>query len=216
MSIIQTNNNYCCKFCEKPCKNLNSLRQHETRCPSNPNRKDWDKLIKLNSSRKGCTKLNNETVAKCAKSLKAKYASGYSSPLKGTKHIVNHIYKEHNDQEISRWYDYINTSNIVIPNYIAIPFGKKRSYYNIIQGQYTKRGNTIKPCFEHDFIAQHYINCYSNDNYVVHHIDKNGHNNDIHNLMIFASTRDHMRYHNCTDAWLCYDAQSHIFTCTKQ
>ena len=27
-----------CKHCDKQCKNLNSLHQHEIRCPSNPNR----------------------------------------------------------------------------------------------------------------------------------------------------------------------------------
>lgn len=29
---------YICKYCERKCKNLNSLTQHEIRCHSNPNR----------------------------------------------------------------------------------------------------------------------------------------------------------------------------------
>ena len=28
-----------CTYCNKKCKNLNSLRQHELRCKKNPNRK---------------------------------------------------------------------------------------------------------------------------------------------------------------------------------
>ena len=28
-----------CKYCGKPCKNINSLKQHEIRCKSNPNRR---------------------------------------------------------------------------------------------------------------------------------------------------------------------------------
>ena len=30
--------NFICKYCNKECKNLNSLRQHEIRCKENPNR----------------------------------------------------------------------------------------------------------------------------------------------------------------------------------
>ncbi len=39
---------YICQYCGKVCKNLNSLRQHEVRCNSNPN--------KIDSGNKGKTK----------------------------------------------------------------------------------------------------------------------------------------------------------------
>ena len=31
---------YICQYCDKKCKNLNSLRQHEIRCKENPNKID--------------------------------------------------------------------------------------------------------------------------------------------------------------------------------
>ena len=39
-----------CKFCNKLCKNTNSLIQHELRCPLNSDRKDY---IKSNFNTKG-------------------------------------------------------------------------------------------------------------------------------------------------------------------
>ncbi len=36
------NEKYTCKYCNKECKNLNSLRQHEIRCKLNPNRINMD------------------------------------------------------------------------------------------------------------------------------------------------------------------------------
>lgn len=38
MSQYNTSQEFYCKFCNKLCKNLNSLKQHEIRCKNNPNR----------------------------------------------------------------------------------------------------------------------------------------------------------------------------------
>lgn len=73
-----------CKFCNKECHSLNSLKQHEIRCSQNPNRRDYDKLLKSDKSvKKGDTWKTNPTVEKCRNSLIQKYNSGYVSPNKG-------------------------------------------------------------------------------------------------------------------------------------
>jgi hypothetical protein len=42
-----------CKFCEKPCKNNNSLRNHERLCKKNPNKQEVvSNFIEYNKKRK--------------------------------------------------------------------------------------------------------------------------------------------------------------------
>ena len=71
-----------CKFCEKLCKNLNSLTQHELRCKENPNRKNFNSLDSFNAKEAelkatvGLTKETSIRVANSAKTLKARYQSG--------------------------------------------------------------------------------------------------------------------------------------------
>ena len=49
--------------------------------------------------------------------------------------------------------------------------------------------------YEHRLVAEQYLGRYLKDSEVVHHEDRNGLNNDITNLKIFATTKDHNRYH---------------------
>lgn len=79
-----------CEFCNKLCKNLNSLTQHELRCRENPNRKNFESLKVFNEqeallkSTKGLTKETSLRVAKAANTLKARYQSGEVIPaMKG-------------------------------------------------------------------------------------------------------------------------------------
>lgn len=71
-----------CVFCNKLCKNLNSLTQHELRCKENPNRKNFNSLAAFNAREaelKATVGLNKETsirVAKFSKTLREKYQSG--------------------------------------------------------------------------------------------------------------------------------------------
>ena len=80
-------NTYICKFCHKPCKNPNSLRNHERLCSLNPdfNIKIFDKLkrnISIHNARiksgeitqwnKGKTKENNDSVKAAADKLKGR------------------------------------------------------------------------------------------------------------------------------------------------
>lgn len=57
-----------CKYCGKECKSINSLKQHECRCPSNENRKS-DVTKGFNTPgitpwNKGLTKETDERVLK--------------------------------------------------------------------------------------------------------------------------------------------------------
>ena len=54
-----------CQYCERCCKNLNSLRQHETRCKSNPNGKFFNNFKnRKHPWNKGLTKETSDIV-KC-------------------------------------------------------------------------------------------------------------------------------------------------------
>ena len=71
-----------CKFCNRECHNLNSLRQHEIRCKNNPDRKDYNKLGNYSHNNfKGQSKDTNSVIAKQAATLKKRYDSG---DLKGS------------------------------------------------------------------------------------------------------------------------------------
>lgn len=74
-----------CKYCGKECHNLNSLRQHEIRCKSNPERKAFNSLANYSHNNfKGQTKETNEVIAKQAAKLKQLYDDGIlTSPSKG-------------------------------------------------------------------------------------------------------------------------------------
>lgn len=69
-----------CHYCNKQCKSLNSLRQHEIRCKCNPNRK-ISGIEKYNNSdhsvwNKGLTKQDDSRIFKFSEQLKEKYKSG--------------------------------------------------------------------------------------------------------------------------------------------
>lgn len=78
--------NLYCQYCNKQCKNLNSLKQHEIRCKENPNHKE-SSFIEYNKIawNKGLTKETDERVAKGAKTFNDKLASG-EIIFKGTPH----------------------------------------------------------------------------------------------------------------------------------
>ena len=199
-----------CEFCNKPCKNLNSLNQHSTRCKDNPNRKDFDKLSKYSTSLKGTTKYTSERVRKSAESLSKLYAHGYVSPLKGKARVVNHVYKDHNDAEILKWKLYISTCNV------SIPFVQTESHtegYRVLSQHQTKDGNTVKLTFEHDYVANILLQNNLTSQNTVHHIDGVRDNNTPFNLLIFIDNTNHKRFHNSDYAKLTYDEQTHLFSC---
>ena len=60
-----------CKFCNKECKNLNSLRNHERLCGSNPNRQSSNLNSRLDKTpwNKGLTKTTDNRVKQNAEAV---------------------------------------------------------------------------------------------------------------------------------------------------
>ena len=76
-----------CIFCNKEFKNLNSVRQHEIRCPENKERKDYNNLGNWShNTLKGKTKETSEYVSKQVKTFTTRYKNGEINP---------HISKSH-------------------------------------------------------------------------------------------------------------------------
>ena len=200
-----------CKYCNKLCKNKNSLAQHEIRCKLNPNRKDYNNLSNyILNNRKGKNKDNCQDIAKQVNTLKNRYNSGHRRSDKDTKRIIEYVYQEHNNCEIKKWLEYVDSLSITIPEY---QINNSKNFYPIIKGRQQKSNSTVRVLFEHDFIANLYLQNTLEDKNTVHHIDKNILNNDIHNLLIFETSTDHKRFHNSTYAYLIYDEISHKFRC---
>lgn len=70
-----------CKFCGKPCKNRNSMAQHEIRCGNNPNRITVNLDYNRSPWNFGLTKDTDDRVKKNSEALKrtvmTKVASGW-------------------------------------------------------------------------------------------------------------------------------------------
>ena len=200
-----------CKFCNKECKNTNSLTQHELRCPNNPNRRDYLNLAKYSTEyRKGQNADTCIYIAKQRKTLLDKYANGYISPKLGERVEFDYIYKEHNDSQIAMWLNYVDNNNFVFPYVETI---KHENRYTILKHKYRIIDDKHKIIFEHDFIANILLNNNLHFSNTVHHIDKNPVNNDIHNLLVFIDGGNHKRFHNSKYAYLIYDENTHLFSC---
>lgn len=212
MKYILDHDDLFCKFCHKECKNKNSLCQHELRCKNNPNRKDFDRMGKWSHKNlKGQTKDTSIYVKKYSDTLKQHYDEGLiDKSNKKYKNVTNYIYQDHNDQEIQKWLDYIDTKDIQLPEYHVVPIQNTTQYI------YVSRCFDSNLKFEHRFIANYYINNNLLKSNCVHHIDNNKQNNNIHNLMIFETTSDHKRYHYSKNAYLIYDDTTHLFKCIKK
>lgn len=203
-----------CVYCGSTYKNLNALTQHEIRCKKNPNRIAYNNLADyIVNNRKGKTKETCEDIRKASETMSAKYKSGWISPNRGKRHEINYVYGDHNDTEINKWLQYVEFKDVNIPAYDIVSFGKGDKTYNIVGKQQIKINNTIKVLFEHDFVANLYLDGNLQDSNTVHHIDRNPSNNDIHNLLVFKDKSDHARYHASNYAKLFYDSTSHLFTC---
>lgn len=84
-----------CQFCNKLCKNTNSLKNHQRLCKANPNRQltNYEKNGPIEgfnnkgriSNRKGLTKENDESIRKMIETTKLHYEQGLFS-YKGHPH----------------------------------------------------------------------------------------------------------------------------------
>lgn len=207
--------NYVCKFCGRVCKSKNSHTQHEIRCKENPNRStECGKILTdyVKNMVKGKTSLTCESIAKQRNTMLLKYANGYMSPLHGRKVDITYIYESHNNDEIRKWLDFVSTLNITIPHYET---RDHNAGYKIVAKHQKRCGNTIKLCFEHKYLANILLDDDLQDSNAVHHIDLNRANNDIHNLMVFNTKREHTIFHNCSNAYLQYNEYTHKFSCIQ-
>lgn len=203
-----------CKFCKEEFKNKNSLLQHELRCKLNPDRKDFNKLANYSKENfKGQTKYSNPTIKKQAETLRNKYQNGYESPVKGIKRIINHVFEEHNDQEIQKWLDYLDSKEFVIPEHEV---SEHPEDYLIVRKTGQKINNSVIYEFEHDFVANILLEGKLLKTNTVHHIDKCRSNNDKKNLMVFESNAEHKRFHNSKYAYLIYNENTHLFNCISK
>ncbi len=81
-----------CVYCDKLCKNKNSLAQHECRCNKNPN-----KIVVINTGHshtawnKGLTKETDERVARGGQKLSKRIQSGEVIPSQLGKPITNEV-----------------------------------------------------------------------------------------------------------------------------
>lgn len=65
-----------CQFCNKECKNNNSLKNHERTCPQNPNRNYKNGMTGKCAWNKGLTKETDERVKHYGETLKQHYKEG--------------------------------------------------------------------------------------------------------------------------------------------
>jgi hypothetical protein len=69
---------YICKFCKSARKNNNSLKNHELRCPSNPDRNYVSYTLGKTGWNKGLTKETDERVSQYAATIKESYINNPS------------------------------------------------------------------------------------------------------------------------------------------
>ncbi len=208
-----------CKYCQKECKNKNSLIQHEIRCPKNPDKLESSGQYLTNyilTYRKGKTKENCNDIQKQQETMKQKYASGWTRDV--TLHQVVHKYKEHNDQELQKWTIFLSTQDIHLPKYETYTCGE----YSIVKycestrafNQLIDSASTIM----HEHVYKMIVlfgDKFTKGN-VVHHIDENKLNNEFENLILFNSETDHKRFHMTDYAYLIYDEVTHKFSCVMK
>ena len=198
--------NLNCIFCNKLCKNKNSLAQHEARCAKNPDRKDWDKLGKYSTeNRKDQTKETNTNIALVTQKLLDSYKnrSRKSYLPKGT---VTSIYKEHNDQEIQKYLAYVKNLSKQLPEY------SKRISNGYVLVSNLQADFTKSIIFEHELICLLYLNVEDIFKYTIHHINHIRDDNRIENLMIFNCRKEHLQFHKSKYCWLSYNPETHIFS----
>ena len=192
-----------CKFCNKELKNKNSLVQHEIRCAFNPHR-IVSSLEQYNKSEhivwnKGLTKETSESLrrASIAKSKTMK------------NRTMNYVFDSHNNDEIQKWLNYVSSISVTVPKY---EIREQQGYY-VLKGNSHVHTAGTHFVFEHDYLMNLVLNDKLTAQNTVHHIDKNGLNNSLSNLMVFKSRKDHNRFHKSDFAYLIYDSDSHLFSC---
>ena len=102
-------------------------------------------------------------------SLHKKYEDGYISPSKGRTNNFEYIYRNHNDQEIQKWVNYLNSKYFSVPEHEVSEHSEK---YLIIRKSGIRIDNSVKYQFEHDFIANILLDGNLLESNTVHHINE--------------------------------------------
>lgn len=198
-----------CPFCNKMCKSDNSYKQHICRCKNNPNRIESVNI----DFKERYRNLPEETKKRMAwaKGLTADTNESIRIQVqhRPKTHIVDHVYEEYNQSQISKWLDYI--SNIDVN--IDLDINYYLSGYPTISKMWERSNNTVAIKFVHDYVANILLSgnlCQEN---TVHHINKDINDFDKYNLMVFRTNGDHKRFHNSKYAKLIYDENTHLFDC---
>lgn len=212
-AYLQLKDNLFCQYCGKQCKNLNSLKQHEIRCPNNADRLTYNSLTEyVLKNIKGKTKQTCPQIQKQVDTMRQKLDSGWRAHYDRT--TVVHLYKHHNDQEIQKWIDYVSNLHLNLPTYKIYKDGDYVVISDsVLTNQYNSKYGTSTILHEHVYLMmQIFGEEFSNTN-VVHHIDEIKSNNCISNLLLFESKSDHVRFHVSNKAYLLYDGTTHKFSC---
>ena len=120
---------------------------------------------------------------------------------------IDYVYKTHNDREIQKWIDYVLSKNIIIPEH---SIRQSQSYYVLTNSHKHTSGTHFE--FEHNYIMNIVLDKNLTKNNTVHHIDNNGLNNSLDNLLVFENNADHVRFHHSKNAWLTYNESTHKFS----
>jgi len=206
------------RFCSKSCANSRKLSETTKFKISKSLRKEkrycslCGKSIKRTNKTGYCLDcLRTSSECKELRTNTCKYASSkvkHHRPTINTysitKNNVEYLYTEHNDTEIEKWLSYVRQLNINIPQPSV---RRSQNYYVLTNCHKHTKGTHFE--FEHIYKIKYIMNY--KDTYTVHHIDNNGLNNNLSNLLVFNSDADHKRFHKSKYAWLIYDSKTKTF-----
>ncbi len=193
-----------CEFCKEKFSSMNACVQHEIRCKLNPNRKAFDNLNNyITHCVKGHSAKDNEAIQKQVDTMKNKYRNGYIHPNKGRKKRIQHIYTQHNNEEIDKWIAYVHSLNISTNDIASIEYSNG---YECLK-------NSSRIVLVHRCVANLLLNGGLTEKNCVHHINQNKTDNRPENLMVFVDRGHHTRFHNSPFAYLIYNEETHLFTC---
>ena len=205
-----------CKYCGKERRSKQSLIQHEIRCQQNPDRYDYMKLADFSMANlKGATLETSGIIQKQQDTMNRMKSQGWKHVV--TPHVTSHVHLNHNQEEIAKWVNYVSTIDIDKSNYTTYPAGKYIAVRNSeLTKQYNQDKGTVTILLEHVHLMRLVLgDCFQPEN-VVHHIDQNPSNNDVVNLMVFNTKKDHSRFHSSDAAYLIYDGCTHRFQCISK